>query len=111
MIRLNSFTWSETEQLYPYEQDKQGRTLYAKEVNMGAGPNNGNKQVPHNVSGLTMDKLFSEYFIVKWPAQTYGLANENPVDIGTAVLETTLYVAGNFNLSPSIVTCRLIYAK
>jgi hypothetical protein len=38
---VSSFTWSTSEQVYPFEKDSSGNTLYCQMVNLGALPNAG----------------------------------------------------------------------
>lgn len=66
MVRLvgssvSSFTWSTSEQVYPFEKDVNGNTLYCKEVDFGALPNNGLKSVAHGVGSFSSDNLFKAY--------------------------------------------------
>jgi hypothetical protein len=51
-----AFQWSTSEQVYPFEKDSSGNTLYCKEVDFGALPNAGVKSVAH---GIDVAKVFS----------------------------------------------------
>lgn len=46
---ISSFTWSTSEQVWPFEKDELGRTLYSKKIDFGAVPNNGWKSVSHGL--------------------------------------------------------------
>lgn len=59
VAQINPFQWSTSEQVWPFEKDDQGRTLYCKKMNVGALPNTGTKNTAHNISSLTdIRKLF-----------------------------------------------------
>jgi hypothetical protein len=47
-----AFQWSSSEQVYPFEKAADGSTLYCKEINFGAWPNNGTKSVPHGITWI-----------------------------------------------------------
>ena len=52
MIKItgtSELTWSNTEKVWPFEKDKQGRTLYCKEVPFGALPYQGVKTIAHGI--------------------------------------------------------------
>ena len=49
----DGFQWKTTEQVYPFEKDSSGNTLYCKEINFGSLPNAGTKEVSHNISNFS----------------------------------------------------------
>ena len=55
---VEEFEWSTSEQVWPFEKDASGNTLYCKEIDFGALPNAGTKNVSHNISGLTIPDIF-----------------------------------------------------
>lgn len=57
----NKFQWSSSEQEWPFEKDTSGNTLYCKRISLGALPNNGTKQVAHNITGLAAAKIFKTF--------------------------------------------------
>jgi hypothetical protein len=62
---ISAFTWSTSEQVWPFEKHDDGSTLYCRYVDFGALPNSGTKTVAHNISGLTADKMAAFRFNVK----------------------------------------------
>jgi len=55
---ISAFTWSTSEQVWPFEKHNDGSTLYCKLVDCGTMPNTGTKGVAHGISSLTADKVF-----------------------------------------------------
>lgn len=55
----NTFQWSTSEQVWPFEKAADGSTLYCKEVSLGQFPNNGDKDVAHGISDVTANKIQS----------------------------------------------------
>lgn len=53
----SAFEWSTSEQVWPFEKDVGGGTIYAKLIDLGQFPNSGTKLVAHGVAGFTSDKL------------------------------------------------------
>ena len=47
---IEEFQWSTSEQVWPFEKTSDGKTLYCKEIICGAAPENGIKQVTHNIT-------------------------------------------------------------
>ena len=71
MIKLTAsqFQWSETEQVYPNEIALDGSILYCAMVDFGLLPNNGTKNVAHNLVGVLGEN------IVKFFGNTYHTSN------------------------------------
>lgn len=111
MIKLsvNTFTWSSTEQVYPFEMPSNGKTLYCKEVNFGALPNNTTKSVAHGI--VNFDELFE--------AKVHSIGSGTRVVVATATggwlhiycTSTDLVIQTPGNYSPFTVVGRLIYTK
>ena len=94
-----AFQWSTSEQVYPFEKDAAGNTLYCKIIDVGALPNAGSKTV---ASGLTdVTKIFTwQGFALKssapgrqyqmpggWESGGYAIAggfNPDQFECGTA---------------------------
>lgn len=60
---VEEFEWSTSEQVWPFEKFVDGSTLYCKEIDFGALPNNGTKTVNHNISGFLTRNLFRYDFV------------------------------------------------
>jgi len=56
-----AFTWSTSEQVWPFEKSLSGETLYCKAVNVGTLPNTGVSFTNHNISSFAPSKLFKLY--------------------------------------------------
>jgi hypothetical protein len=55
---VSSFQWSSTEQVWPFEKNKEGETLYCKEISLGNLPQSGYVQANINANINTADKIF-----------------------------------------------------
>jgi len=53
-----AFTWSSSEQVYPFEKNINGDTLYCKQMESLTLPNNGYASVAHGISNLATNKVF-----------------------------------------------------
>lgn len=58
VAQINSFQWSSSEQVWPFEKDPSGNTLYCKELTCSGLPNNGWGYFAHGISGLSGQKVF-----------------------------------------------------
>ena len=54
---VEEFEWSTSEQVWPFEKDASGNTLYCKEIDFGSLPNNGAKNVAHNITNFVLFKF------------------------------------------------------
>jgi hypothetical protein len=88
-----AFQWSTSEQVYPLEKDRSGNTLYCKEIDFGALPNAGTKNVAHGISGLTSPKIFRLEF-------NWGIGAGQQFENGT-------YAAGSQSMTPSVTTTNI----
>jgi len=55
---VSAFTWSTSEQVWPFEKGPSGETLYCKESTALTLPNNGYANWTHNISGFNVAKVF-----------------------------------------------------
>jgi len=117
MIKLtgaSSFTWSTSEQVWPFEKDINGNTLYCKQLYFASLPNNGTVTVAHNISDLNPENAFSVFGSWYTPGQIYPLPFAHPNGSNSIQLWATktyvgLYSIANFTGYPGKV--RLIYTK
>lgn len=119
MIKLSNsvqaFQWSTLEQVYPFEVDNNGATLYCKEINLGTLPNSVLKLVPHNISGLTLSKvrkLFG-YFgnASDFHPLPQGGSPSIPVYTGLYATPTNIGIIAATDLTMTTGIARIIYAK
>lgn len=114
-LSMADFPWSTSEQVWPFEKNSLGHTLYCKEVDFGYLPYNTSKTVAHNIPELTADvtRLFSEQYIMKSTGQSYPVANPySPSCVATAVIGANVYAQpGAENQTYVYLTARLIYSK
>ena len=54
-----AFQWSTSEQVWPFEKDLSGRTLYCKEIDLGDLPQNGIKTT--SLGNINTQKIFKYY--------------------------------------------------
>lgn len=94
--------------------DSEGRTLYCKEVYLGAGPNGGNESKPHNIPNLNPIKVHRLIGILRNSSYMY----EMPVAHGTAaysvmfdVQAENVHMWSGGNYSGFDAYARIIYAK
>lgn len=116
---LASFTWSTSEQVYPFEKAPNGATLYCKKINLGNLPNSGYKDIAHGISGFNAgDDTFFFDAIMKLSAtdsQTLPLTFVSDSQISYQIF---CYISGaNVGISTAInyssytAIARLIYKK
>lgn len=55
---LATFTWSASEQVWPFEKTVGGDVIYCKELDLGALPNATTTTVAHGISSFDAEKLF-----------------------------------------------------
>lgn len=60
---ISSFTWSASEQVYPFEKATDGSTLYCKEYNLGNLPNTGTSST---ALGFSTEKIYHIYAFAKY---------------------------------------------
>jgi hypothetical protein len=111
---FSAFQWSTSEQVYPLEKALDGSTLYCKQIDTGALPNNTYKTVAHGISNLNPDVKMHRL-------EAFGSNSANDMFMGlvgyslSISIETSnIYIYTNFNApasgwSSSFV--RIIYAK
>lgn len=109
---LSAFQWSTSEQVWPFEKDILGNTLYCKEIDFGALPNSGSKTVAHGISGLAISDIFKVDFAWK-NSSLYALYGYTWVSesMNAQVDSSNVIVNNNVNLSGYNGTFRLIYSK
>ena len=66
-VGVEEFQWSEDEQVWPFEKANDGSTLYCKEVDCGAGPNNGYSYTNHGIANIG-ENYFNSYAYGRDPA-------------------------------------------
>ena len=106
-VGVEEFQWSEDEQVWPFERGVNGETLYCKEVNFGALPNNGTKTVAHGISNF---KTFDAIVVIEETAGNQVLVKNASVT-SIDVLVSTCRIVTNTNVSMFNAKFRLIYLK
>lgn len=53
-----AFQWSSQEQVYPFEKDDAGNTLYCKKIELGTLPNTGTKAVAFDAPAVDIAKVY-----------------------------------------------------
>jgi hypothetical protein len=111
-----AFQWSSSEQVYPFEKADNGAALYCKQIDFGALPNNGSKNVAHNVPSLDKTKVYRIYG--RWYSTSVNQAYVLPyVDTNSSYNVNCMVYGDNVtcscanNLSASYAYVRIIYAK
>lgn len=117
VAQINPFQWSTSEQVWPFEKNSSGNTLYCKEINFGALPNNGTKNVAHNISGFAVANLYRiEMTAIN---TTYGWSMLLPqvrndsltYQIGGGVSASNIYIVTAWDYTMVNSTVRIIYTK
>lgn len=116
MIRLagaSAFTWSESEQVYPFEKDTDGKTLYCKVLTIPSLAA-GYASVAHGV-GLA-NKIFhmyahiaaGGYYSVPWP---HAWSATHNVELHADNTNVNAYCNGGGGLIGNTLKIFLIYKK
>lgn len=117
MIRLAApaFRWTSAEQEYNLEVGPNGEQLYAKEVDIGALPDSGIKEVAHNITSFDAARIFREdHLYVIGSTQTVRSANSSAgYSIAGVLTVTNVYTQTSQNWGSLGATgkCRIIYWK
>lgn len=116
MIRLagaSSFTWSTSEQVYPFEKSSDGSTLYCKEIDCGAGPNAGVKDVAHNIPSHSIGNLFDISLMVvapgSWDTRFPQFSDGNRIDY--YVTTANIHIITVADWTEVNLTAKIIYKK
>jgi len=89
-----AFQWSTNEQVYPFEKDNSGNTLYCKYYELGAMPNSGWKAIAHSIPSWSADKIFSLKTLIK-SANHGGIAVTVPLPLHDGGTITNEHIGGN----------------
>jgi hypothetical protein len=115
---LGSFTWTTSEQVWPFEKHDDGSTLYAKQINFGSLPVYGTKNVAHGISNFNAGNDLFFLDAIRKINSTYYMQIPNPrVDnmdfqIGHAgVTNTNVYLWSGYDYSANTAIIRMIYKK
>ena len=119
VAQINPFQWSSSEQVWPFEKDASGRTLYCKEINFGSLPNSGTKSVAHSITwdvSFNVSKLHNISGRVYDSAPTFvaTIPYAHPTDgfsFLTYIDSTNLNIVSGINLTDWSAYVRIIYAK
>jgi hypothetical protein len=84
-----AFQWSTSEQVYPFEKDSSGNTLYCKQIDCGAWPNNGSKNTAHGISNFDSRKI---HRFIMYRRQASGAEFFALVNYGWGGYENTMAV-------------------
>ena len=106
---ISAFTWSTSEQVWPFEKDELGRTLYCKQLDTGALPDNGAVFTNHNISSFDHSRVFKVY-----GKATYSGASMSIIpNLYTfySIRTTQIVIVTNANVSQYTTTTHMIYAK
>jgi hypothetical protein len=113
---VSAFQWSTSEQVWPFEKARDGSTLYCKEIDFGALPNNGTKSVAHNIGHNNKSSIHDFRGLI------YGTGdNINPFEKGSITLLssqivgrmdlTNITVQDGFDWSAATAVFRVWYKK
>ena len=112
---VEEFQWSTSEQVWPFEKTADGKTLYCKEVDFGALPNNGTKNVNHGISLSSNNQLWHLTMLgtgdvgLPIPFVVSGANNTNQVQAYTSTTQLTTYSGANHSMRTA--RFRLWYIK
>jgi hypothetical protein len=116
---ISPFTWSTSEQTWPFEKGPSGETLYAKEISLGALPNSGEKDVAHGISNFNAgdDTFFLNVHMrvsstVCRPLP-YCLVDNSQLSgqIWVGIYSTYIFILDAVNYSSYTAVARIIYKK
>ena len=109
---INEVEWSSSEKLWPFEKDILGRTLYVKEVSLGALPNNGAIAIAHGISYLSdTTKLFKFDLFIYGNGRIYRVPTVySPVVTETYVINTQVILNTTWDASLYTGKARLYYS-
>jgi hypothetical protein len=113
----STFQWSTSEQVWPFEKASDGSTLYAKQINFGSLPNNGQKNVAHGISNFNpgndtffmhvLRKVNSIYFIPIPSARCDNIVIQIQAEINGA----NVAIYDGYDASAQSAIFRVIYKK
>ena len=108
---VEEFQWSTSEQVWPFEKGPSGQTLYAKQVDFGALPNNGTKTVNHGISSFDSSYVFKSQFSILWPNTWHYEENINHAPVRSINSTQIRVVVSDTDSSFMTARVRIIYAK
>jgi hypothetical protein len=116
VAQVAPFQWSSSEQVWPFEKDRNGNTLYCKEVDCGTLPNNGYGYTNHNISNLDVLKVHSctGKAVLSGSSYTflpYAYPSSTADPIGLWCNATQIVIKTGTNWGAFQAMARMIYAK
>jgi hypothetical protein len=90
---IEEFQWSTSEQVWPFEKSVDGETIYCKEIDFGALPNNGTKSVSHNINLTSPNQVINQSALAYSPA-----GDVNPI-VYVSTAGITFQIQWNVNLT------------
>ena len=111
-----NFQWSAEEQLYPFEKTADGKALYCKEIDFGALPNNGSKEVAHNIPNFSVSQLHRTELDMISVSASLGMSDTQynwgtSTRTETVVKPAVVRVANERNFSDFTAKIKLYYTK
>lgn len=104
MIRLNTsehggggiseFQWSTSEQVWPFEKDSTGNTLYCKQINVNPTANNGWVSTAHSTSYSKTKTLYGVLRNTSWAGALSAVPL--PIAFDGSALNGMIYVGDTF---------------
>ena len=107
-----AFEWTTAEQVWPFETDVGGGTIYAKFIDMVTAPNNNSVTVAHGITGLL--RVLTVDAIAEGPTDWYPLVyvnNSGGSPYSIAVNGTNVVVSSTANWGSAEAKVYLKYTK
>ena len=117
---ISPFTWSTSEQTWPFEKGSSGETLYAKEVSLGTLPTTGFKNVAHGISNFNAGNDTFDFSVTVRTSST--AAEQTPIclidnsqltyQVWAGILDSNIYIVANDSQwATATAIARVIYKK
>ena len=112
-----TFQWSTSEQIWPFEKSSNGSTLYAKQIDFGALPNNGQKNVAHGISNFNAGDDTFKCIVIRKVNSTYYIqmpavrTDNSSIQVLHGINGANLFIYDVYDASAQSAIFRVVYKK
>jgi hypothetical protein len=106
-----AFQWSTSEQVWPFEKDRDGKLIYCKEIYLGNYPNTGTKNVAHGISNFDRSTQMHKLEGFGSWGDPIPYPDINGLTIGFYMTNTNVVIRNSADYSSQTGYARLYYTK